>query len=77
MQTEAMKRMIAVRTTLILDEPFWGTLALRLKLQEDPTCETAWVDGHTLGFNPTFIQELPNHAPATALLAHEVAHCTM
>ena len=77
MQTEAMKRMIAVRTTLILDEPFWGTLALRLKLQEDPTCETAWVDGHTLGFNPTFIQELPNHATATALFAHEVAHCVL
>ncbi len=77
MLTAAMKRMIAVRTTLILDEPFWGTLALRLKLQEDPTCETAWVDGHTLGFNPTFIEELPNHATATALFAHEVAHCVL
>lgn len=77
MQSAAMKRMIAVRTALILDEPFWGTLALRLKLEEDPSCETAWVDGHTLGFNPTFIQELPTHATAIALFAHEVAHCVL
>ena len=76
MITEAMKRMIAVRTTLILDQPFWGTLALQLQLQEDATCETAWVDGQTLGFNPQFVNDLPR-AQREALFAHEVGHCML
>ena len=77
MLTEAMKRMIAVRTVLVLDEPFWGTLALQLRLQEDPTCKTAWVNGRELGYNPTFIQELPTFTQCVAVFAHEVAHCVL
>ncbi len=77
MMTEAMKRMVAVRTALILDEPFWGMLALRLHLREDPSCDTAWVDGRTLGFNPTYITQLPTFNEAKGLFAHEVGHCVL
>ncbi|KKN36930.1 hypothetical protein LCGC14_0768530 [marine sediment metagenome] len=76
-QSEAMKRMVAARTALVLGEPFWGTLTLKLKLREDPSCKTAWVDGKTLGFNPTYINSLPSHSRRVALTAHEVGHCVL
>ena len=75
MTSNAMKRMLAARTALVLDQRFWGTLALKLKLVEDPTCSTAWVDGVTLGFNPEYVEALPTAAHVTALMAHEVGHC--
>lgn len=36
--------MAAARTSLLLDQPFFGVLALRLQMVEDPTCKTAWTD---------------------------------
>ena len=30
------------RTALVLDQPFFGALALRLKVVEDPSCKTFW-----------------------------------
>lgn len=44
------------RSALVLDQPFFGALALRLKVLEDPACRTFWVDGETLGYNPAFLQ---------------------
>lgn len=67
-------KLVAARTALILDQPFFGELSLRLKLVEDNSCETAWVDGKHLGYNPKFIDDL-NHHEITALVAHEVMHC--
>jgi predicted metal-dependent peptidase len=67
-------RMISARTELLLEHPFWGSLALGLKLQEDPTCPTAWVDGRSLGFNPQWIARLTKKE-LIALIAHEVMHC--
>ena len=72
----AQSKMTAARTSLVLEQPFFGTLALSLKMQVDDTCDTAWVNGRTLGYNPTFIESLP-HDKVTALLAHEVMHCAM
>jgi len=70
----AQKKIIAARTGLVLDNPFWGTLALSLTPKEDTTCDTAWTDGRSLGYNPTFIESL-THAELTGLIAHEVSHC--
>lgn len=69
-----MKKMIAARVALLLDQPFFGSLALGLKLQEDSTCPTVWVDGRTMGFNPQFIAGL-THSQTVALIAHETLHC--
>jgi predicted metal-dependent peptidase len=68
--------MTAGRTSLVLENPFFGTLALSLTMREDTTCETAWVNGRELGYNPTFVESL-NHSTVTALIAHEVYHCAM
>lgn len=67
-------KMTSARAALILDQPFFGVLALRLALLEDPTCETAWVNGRELGYNPEFVESV-SHQELTALLAHEVMHC--
>jgi predicted metal-dependent peptidase len=70
----AQSKMTAARTELVLDQPFFGHLALGLKMKEDPGCGTAWVDGRTLGYEPSFIESL-THDRVTALVAHEVMHC--
>lgn len=62
------------RTQLILDHPFFGTLALRLPLVEDNGIPTAAVDGKHIYYNPDFMAK---HSPAQikTILAHEVMHC--
>jgi predicted metal-dependent peptidase len=70
----ARKKVTMARTSLVLDQPFFGALALRLAMKEDPTCKTAWVDGRTLGYNPEFVEDL-THAELVGLIAHEVMHC--
>lgn len=74
MTTSARAAMMAARTALVLDQPFYGLLSLRLRLQEDPSCATAWVDGTTLGYNPKFVLGL-SPAQRVGLVAHEVMHC--
>jgi predicted metal-dependent peptidase len=75
-QRDPMKVMLAARTALVLDQPFFGALALRLELQADPSCDTAWVDGRTIGFNPEFIAGLTQDE-CVAIVGHEVMHCAM
>lgn len=61
------------RTALVMDQPFFGALALRLKVVEDPACKTFWVDGESLGYNPAFLATL-NDLECRGVLAHEVLH---
>jgi predicted metal-dependent peptidase len=74
--TTADKKIMAARTSLVLGQPFFGTLALSLTPKNDPTCKTAWTDGRSLGYNPDFVESL-SHAQLTGLIAHEVMHCAM
>lgn len=76
MNTSAAKKLMAARVDLICDQPFFGALALSLAPKEDTTCQTAWVDGRNLGYNPDFIESL-SHAELVGLIAHEVMHCAM
>ena len=46
---EAEQKIRKARAGLILDQPFFGALALRLQLKADPGCKTAWTDGQVLG----------------------------
>lgn len=72
--TTINKRVMAARTMLVLDQPFFGVLALRLILKEDPGCGTAWVDGKTIGYDPAFFATL-SQKEIMAVLCHEVMHC--
>jgi len=69
---EAKRLKDAVRR-LILDQPFFGMLALRLRIEEDAAAETAWVNGVTLGYNAAFVDGLTD-AELTGLICHEVLH---
>lgn len=69
-----LKRVQMARTALLLDQPFFGVLALQLKLLEDPTAPTAWTDGAHMAFNPAFVDRL-SQEELKALIAHEVMHC--
>ncbi|RQM45185.1 hypothetical protein EHZ19_24760 [Paraburkholderia bannensis] len=61
------------RTALVMDQPFFGVLALRLKVVEDATCKTFWVDGESLGYNPAYLATLNDHE-CRGVLAHEILH---
>lgn len=67
------KRMTAARATLILDQPFFGTLALQMPLVADPTTPTAWTDGTRIGYNPAYTATLTGQQ-LQGLLCHEVLH---
>lgn len=61
---------------MLLDSPFFGQLALRLELVEDPSRPTAWTDGSRLGYCPEFAAQL-TMPQLIGLVAHEVMHCAM
>ena len=61
------------RTALVLDQPFFGALALRLKVFEDPSCETFWTDGVSLGYSPAYLASI-NDLEVRGVLGHEVLH---
>ncbi len=67
-------KLTRVRTQLILDEPFFGQLALRLPLVEDNSIPTAAVDGRNIFYNRDFIAG-KSDAETKTILAHEVMHC--
>lgn len=70
---QALDKIRKARAALILDQPFFGSLALRLQLQEDPAAETMWTDGRAIGYNPAFVDTL-TFPQVKGVLAHEVLH---
>lgn len=62
-----------VRTRLLLDQPFFGTLAMHLEMVENPAIETLRTDGVRLEFNPAFLATL-TPSEQLGVLAHEVLH---
>ncbi len=74
-QTTTEERLTRARTRLVLDQPFFGTLSLRLKLLRglSPTMAT---DGSRIVYNPAFVDQL-KPAELEATLAHEVLHCAL
>ncbi len=65
--------MVRARARLVLDHPFFGHLALRMKLVEDHNCDTAWSDGKVIAYNPHYAQVLPGEK-CKGLLGHLVMH---
>jgi predicted metal-dependent peptidase len=73
MVTKSEQKMTAGLTSLLLDEPFYGCLALKLELIADPTIETEATDGKSIRFNPAFIESIP-FEQVKHELRHEVEH---
>jgi len=74
--SDAYKRVVACRSEMIDDAPFFGHLALKLVLVEDPSCQTFWTDGTHLGFSPRFAATL-SKLEIKGVLVHEVLHCAL
>lgn len=73
-QLTPAQKIIKARNKLLLQNPFFGVLALKLQVVEDHSCPTAWVNGSQLGYNPDWIKTLPD-SQVKGLIAHEVMHC--
>jgi len=72
--TVQFDRMAKARTRVILDEPFFATLLLKLHLIEDLTVPTAATDGRVILYNPEYTETLTDRQ-CVGLLAHELSHC--
>jgi predicted metal-dependent peptidase len=73
MDKEAYRKAIRARASLVLDHPFFGHLALRMKMVEDTQCDTAWSDGRTIAYNPLYVNMLPGDK-LKGLMGHVVMH---
>ena len=78
MLSQSMERVNKGRIQLVTSAPFWGSLALRLDMQEDATgqFETMATDGVRLIVNPSFADSLTD-PELRGVLAHEVMHCAL
>ncbi len=74
-ERDIQSRLVHARIQLLLSQPFFGSLCLRLKL-EAGSVPTMATDGRRIVYNPEFAQQLS--APELeAVLAHEVMHCAL
>ena len=69
----AQEKLTKARAGLILDQPFFGSIALRVRLTEDSTVETGYINGQEIGYNPDWINNL-SLDQVKGFLAHEVMH---
>ncbi len=72
-----LEQLTRARISLLLQQPFWGTLATRLILKDATDlewCKTAATDGRYFYYNRDFISKLDKQE-TVFLVAHEVEHC--
>ena len=58
---------------LVLNEPFWATLLLRMRIEESEEIPTATTDGVRIIYNPNFVKKM-SISDIAFVLAHETAH---
>lgn len=71
------------KTGLILRNPFYATIALKLPIVEDNNCKTMSTDGTSISYNPKFVLEICKTQigdysvdKLKGTIAHEVLHIT-
>lgn len=60
-------------TDICLDLPFYGCFLLRMDVEPDDTCETAWTDGKKIGFSPNLFNQL-TPSGCRFVVIHETMH---
>lgn len=75
LQNSTKRKLTRSRTQLVLNQPFFGALFLRLKLVPGsvPTMAT---DGRCIVYSPAFVDGL-QPAELEAVFAHETMHCPL
>jgi len=75
MQKTAEERITQSRVRLLMTKPFFGTLAVRLRIEDaSDYIPTAATDGRKFMFNRTFVDNLTDPM-LDFLVGHEVLHC--
>lgn len=67
------KKLAKAKTSLVLEHPFFGTLAMNMPFHLDYGVPTAATNGSYVKFNPDFIDPLTDEE-LKFLVAHEVSH---
>jgi len=67
------KKIIKARADLVMEQPFFASLALRLRVKEDTSCRTAWTDGKVFAYNPSYVKILTPEK-MKGLCCHTVMH---
>lgn len=75
MNAEAANKLSIARSQLLLDHPFFGVLALKLRLVESEQVPTLAVDGVNIYYNPQFVLQRLTQDTCRSAIAHEVMHC--
>lgn len=73
LEEQALRAMTRARSALVLEHPFFGALALRLRFRADAAVRDLWTDGRGLGFNPAWAASQPEKK-LVAAQAHEILH---
>ncbi len=76
MKMKTLDKILKAHSILILDHPFFGSLALRLGLIEDNKFETIATNGKDMYYNSNFIESLTTKE-LMGVLAHEVMHIAL
>ncbi len=76
MDNEALQKIQKARAGLVLDQPFFASIALRMKVIEDTTAPTMWTDGTQIGYNPEFVKSLTLDE-LKGVFCHEVMHVVL
>jgi len=71
-----LDKILKARSILILDHPFFGSLAVRLGLVENNQVPTMITNGKDILYNSEFIDSLPTRE-IVGTLAHEVMHIAL
>lgn len=75
MRVGVVDNIITSRIHLLLQHPFFGNIATRLRvLAADDWCPTAAVDGRNLYYNTQFFNAMDKDE-ITFVIAHEILHC--
>ncbi len=73
MTATAQKKLSKAKTSLILEHPFVGSIALNMPFIFDESIKTACTNGKVVKFNPEFVDNLSDEE-VKFLVAHECMH---
>ena len=74
--SESARRISGCVTALLREQPFFGSLALRLPIRADATRETVASDGREIRYSPRWVAEAQAHVIETAM-ARIVLACAL
>lgn len=70
----AMTRMQKLRAKMMIHQPFFATMLVRMPMVERTDIPTAATDMESIFINPEFIDSLESDDLATFVIAHELSH---